>query len=236
MQYSAHVLKQLLRTPLEADMTFQRRILVVEDDPLMGSLMVEALSHQGFETQLCSGAASATKALKAFDPDGVLVDIDLGDGPNGVDLIRIVRSAYPHIAAILLSNHPDLQSAGFRDESLPEGVAYLRKNLLKNTSELVSAIEDVMRGNSSHLRQDLGNKGRLELLTKVQREILEMIAMGMSNAEIARRRKVGISAVEKRASEIFKTFGIDREESVVPRVMATRIYYAEIGAKTRPKT
>ena len=217
-------------------MTFQRRILIVEDDALMGSLIMEALAHQGFETQLCSSATSASKALKTFDPDGVLVDIDLGDGPNGVDLIRVIQSAYPHMAAILLSNHPDLQSAGFRDESLPEGVAYLRKNLLNNTAELVSAIEDVMQGNSSHLRQDLGNKGRLELLTKAQREILEMIALGMSNAEIARRRKVGISAVEKRASEIFKTFGIDREESVVPRVMATRIYFAEIGSKSRPMT
>jgi DNA-binding NarL/FixJ family response regulator len=221
---------------MEVDMTFQRRILIVEDDALMGSLIMEALAHQGFETQLCSSATSASKALKTFDPDGVLVDIDLGDGPNGVDLIRVIQSAYPHMAAILLSNHPDLQSAGFRDESLPEGVAYLRKNLLNNTAELVSAIEDVMQGNSSHLRQDLGNKGRLELLTKAQREILEMIALGMSNAEIARRRKVGISAVEKRASEIFKTFGIDREESVVPRVMATRIYFAEIGSKSRPMT
>jgi len=221
---------------LEAEMTFQRRILVVEDDPLMGSLLVEALAHNGFDTHLCSDAHSATKALKTFDPDGVLVDIDLGDGPNGVDLIRIVKSAYPHIAAILLSNHPDLQSAGFRDESLPEGVAYLRKKLVNNTVELVSAIEDVMQGNLSHLRQDLGDKGLLELLTKTQREILEMIALGLSNAEIARRRKVGISAVEKRASEIFKTFGIDREESVVPRVMATRMYFSEIGSQSGPKT
>ena len=217
-------------------MTFQRRLLVVEDDPFMGSLIVEALAHHGFDTQLCSDALSATKELKSFDPDGVLVDIDLGDGPTGVDLIRIVRNAYPHIAAILRSNHPDSKSAGYREDSIPDGVAYLRKKLLNDIDELVSAIEDVMRGNSSHHRQDRNNKGRLELLTRVQREILEMMAQGMSNAEIARRREVSISAIEKRASEIFKVFGIDREESVVPRVVATRIYFAEIGAQQRPKS
>jgi DNA-binding NarL/FixJ family response regulator len=215
-------------------MKFQRRILVVEDDALMGSLTVAALTHHGFDAQLCGDALSATKALKSFDPDGVLVDIDLGEGPSGVDLIRIVRKAYPHIAAILLSNHPDSKSAGYRDDSIPEGVAYLRKKLVNNTGELISAIEDVMQGNSSHLRQDRSSKGRLDLLTKVQREILEMMALGMSNAEIARRRNVGISTVEKRASEIFKAFGIDREESVVPRVMATRIYFAESGSQSRP--
>jgi DNA-binding NarL/FixJ family response regulator len=221
---------------VEAGMTFKRRILIVEDDALMGSLMVEALARHGFDTHLCCDALSATKALKSFDPDGIIADIDLGDGPSGVDLIRIVRSAYPHISAILLSNYADSRSAGYSEESIPEGVAYLRKKLLNSADELVSAIDDVMQGNSSHLRQDLGNKGRLDLLTKVQREILEMMALGMSNAEIARRRSVGISTVEKRASEIFRTFGIDREESVVPRIMAIRIYFGEMGSQLRPKS
>jgi DNA-binding NarL/FixJ family response regulator len=63
-----------------------------------------------------------------------------------------------------------------------------------------------------------------------------MMALGMSNAEIARRRSVGISTVEKRASEIFRTFGIDREESVVPRIMAIRIYFGEMGSQLRPKS
>lgn len=216
-------------------MKFQRRILVVEDDALMGSLIVKALAHHGFEAQLCTDVISATRALKTFDPDGVLSDIELGDGPTGIDLIRIVRTAYPHVAAILLSKHPDTKSAGLQDDSLPEGVAYLRKNIVNNTDELISAIEDVMQGHSSNHRQDRSNKGSLDLLSKAQREILELMADGFSNAEIARRRNVSLSAVEKRASEIFKVFGIDREENVVPRVMAIRKYFAEMGLQSRHK-
>ena len=63
---------------------FQRRILIVEDDAFMGSLMAGALNNEGFDAKLALSAVAAKRQLKTFDPDVVLVDIDLGEGPNGI--------------------------------------------------------------------------------------------------------------------------------------------------------
>ena len=70
---------------------FQRRILIVEVDVFMGSLMAEALSNQGFRTALAESAVAAKRLVGEFDPDAALVDVNLGDGPNGIEFIRMLR-------------------------------------------------------------------------------------------------------------------------------------------------
>jgi DNA-binding NarL/FixJ family response regulator len=212
---------------------FQRRILIVEDDGFMGSLMVGALHNEGFDAVCSPSALDARKKLKSFDPDVVIVDIDLGEGPSGIDFIQMVRTTRPDIAAILLSKHADSQSAGFSPDSIPDGVAYLRKTLVHDTEALVSSIEETVRGHVANLRQDLASQGLLGLLTKSQREILHMMALGLSNQEIANRRNVSTSNVEQRVSEIFRAFGIVGDGKVVPRVEAIRRYIAVSGVPER---
>lgn len=212
---------------------FQRRILVVEDDAFMGSLMVGALANEGFEAQLAPTAVKAKRLLNSFDPDVVLVDIDLGEGPTGIDFIQVVSKTRPEIAAILLSKHADSASAGLKGAHIPEGVAYLRKSLVHDTQALVDSINDAAKGRANHLRQDRQSKGLLDLLTKTQREILHMMALGLSNKEIAKQREVSLSSVEQRVSEIFKALNIPQDNTVVPRVEAIRRYIAVSGIPER---
>lgn len=212
---------------------FQRRILVVEDDAFKGSLMVGALANEGFEAQLAPTAVKAKRLLNSFDPDVVLVDIDLGEGPTGIDFIQVVSKTRPEIAAILLSKHVDSASAGLKGVHIPEGVAYLRKSLVHDTQALVDSINDAAKGRANHLRQDRQSKGLLDLLTKTQREILHMMALGLSNKEIAKQREVSLSSVEQRVSEIFKALNIPQDNTVVPRVEAIRRYIAVSGIPER---
>lgn len=212
---------------------FQRRILVVEDDAFMGSLMVGALTNEGLIAELAPSAVEAKRKLGQFDPDVVLVDIDLGDGPNGIDFIQVVSKTRPEIAAVLLSKHADSASAGIRGADIPEGVAYLRKSLVHDTKALVNAINEAAKGHAVNLRQDKQSKGSLDLLTKTQREILHLMALGLSNKAIAAQREVSLSSVEQRVSEIFKAFGITQNEAVVPRVEAIRRYIASAGVPER---
>ena len=212
---------------------FQRRILIVEDDAFIGSLMVGALNNEGFDARLALSAVVAKRQLKTFDPDVVLVDIDLGEGPNGIDLIQVVRKLNPAIAAILLSKHADSISAGLQGAHIPEGVAYLRKSLVHDTRELVQSINTAATGHVEHLRQDKEGKGALDLLTKTQREILRMMSLGLSNREIAKQRNVSLSSVEQRISDLFKTLNIAQDGVVVPRVEAIRRYMAVSGVPKR---
>lgn len=211
----------------------QRRVLVVEDDGFMGSLMAGALTTEGFEAICAQSAVEAARTLKTFDPDVVLVDIDLGEGPSGIEFIQMVRKTRPEIAAVLLSKHADSESAGYKPSDIPEGVAYLRKSLVHDAAALVASIDESARGNAERLRQDRESKGALDLLTKSQREILHMMALGLSNAEIARRREVSVSNIEQRITEIFRAFGIHGSGEVVPRVEAIRRYITVCGVPER---
>lgn len=203
---------------------FERRILIVEDDPFISSLLLDALSSKGFAARRAENAVSAKRLVKSFDPDVAIVDIHLGRGPNGIDFIQVLRKTRPEIAAVLLSKHADSESAGLAGVRIPEGVGYLRKSLVHDTDALVESIDAVIKGRAEGLRQDLGNKGDLDLLTKTQREILHLMALGLSNKEIAKRRGVTPSSVEQRATEIYKALDIPQNESVMPRVEAVRRY------------
>lgn len=211
----------------------ETRILIVEDDEFTGSLIMSALAHEGFVTELATSALSAKVALKTFDPDAVLVDIDLGDGPNGIEFIQFVNKSNPEIAQILLSRFGDTVSAGARDARIPDGVAYLRKSVIQSTRGLVEAIRDAIRGQTQDLRHDKHDKGLIQKLTKSQREILQMMAQGLSNKEIAARRNVSLSSVEQLVTGILKAFSLTNDDKIVPRVEAIRIFVSESGLPKR---
>lgn len=209
-----------------ATAVFERRVLIVEDDAFVASLLATALAHEGFAVAVAHSAAEAKRRLAAFDPDLMLVDLDLGEGPTGIDLVTAVSRTRPEIAAIVLSKHPDHISAGAGARELPDTIAYLRKSLVHDTGALVQAIDEVVRGSAARWRHDRIDKGALDLLTSTQRETLHLMALGLSNAEIARRRGVSVSNVEQRVGEIFKALCIATDGTVVPRVEAVRRYIA----------
>ena len=210
-------------------MTFKRRVLIVEDDTFLGSLMVEALSKNGFEADLAESAVLAKRKLASFDPDAVVVDIILGSGPNGIDFINFILKSNPGVAPIVLSKYADTASAGLAESEVPKGVTYLRKSLMLDTASLVSAINQALNDSSMAVRQDKVSKDTLDLLTTAQREILHLMALGLSNKEIARKRGVSVSSIEQRATEIYKTFGIAQDDILMPRVQAIRRYISVAG-------
>ena len=220
--------------PLEGRVTMiTPRVLIVEDDEFTGSLIVSALANEGFDTALATSALAAKKALQTFDPDAVLVDIDLGDGPNGIELVQVIRKSRPEIAVLLLSKYGDTVSAGAKDARIPDGVAYLRKSELHSTRNLVDAIQETMRGRTTTLRHDQARAGLVGSLTKRQREALQMMAQGLTNKEIAARKGVSVSSVEQLVNGVFRAFGLHHDDRVVPRVEAIRIYVAESGLPKR---
>ena len=62
-------------------------VLVVEDEPLVASLLHQVLKDAGFSVQSCNGAVEARAIVREFDPDGALIDVNLPDG-RGTDLLR----------------------------------------------------------------------------------------------------------------------------------------------------
>jgi len=212
---------------------FARRILLVEDDRLLCSSLSDALKGHGFDPRCAYSAAEAKKQLKAFDPDVVVCDIDLGSGPTGIDFISVVRRQRPEVVPILLSKHPDSISAGYDTTDIPDGVAYLRKSLVHDATALVAAIDEAAREHHTPLRHDKTPASVLDTLTKTQRDVLRLMAMGLSNQEISKRRGVSVSAVEQRVTEINRQLGIVTDGTTVPRVLAIREYITVAGIPKR---
>jgi|TARA_B110000971_G_scaffold172280_1_gene177134 DNA-binding NarL/FixJ family response regulator len=208
---------------------FTRKVLVVEDDQFMGSLISQALSSAGFETKHVISAVEAKRSIGAFDPDIALIDIDLGDGPNGIDLVHMLLRIYPGVKLVILSTLADAKSAGLGALDVPAGVTYLRKSLIHDVNEFISTIELVIGDNNPEIRQDLEVARQFDGVSKVQREILHMMSLGLSNREIASRRKVSLSNIEQRLTEIYKALEIAKSEATVPRVEAILKYLSMTG-------
>jgi len=123
------------------DRQWLRRLLLVDDDPLMTRLLCEVLEQKGFEVDAAHSVASARDALLAFDPDIALVDLELGGGPSGVDLAHLIHERHPGVVIIILTRYPDLATAGFSDASLPPGAGFIRKDLVEDPDQIVAAID-----------------------------------------------------------------------------------------------
>jgi DNA-binding NarL/FixJ family response regulator len=212
---------------------FTRRVLLVDDDRLLCSSLAQALTGYGFDPLCAFSAKEAKKQLVAFDPDVVICDIDLGSGPTGIDLINVLRRQRPTVVAMLLSKHPDSVSAGYTTSDIPDGVAYLRKSLVHDTKALVEAIDQAAKEHAAPLRHDKTPSSILDSLTRTQRDVLRLMALGLSNQEISKQRGVSLSAVEQRITEINRQLGITPDGTTVPRVLAIREYITAAGVPKR---
>ena len=209
-----------------------RKLLLVEDEPMVASLLREALEGAGFEVRAAESALEATNTARGFDPDIAVLDINLGAGANGVDLAFILHKQYPGIALVLLTKHPDLRTAGFSKNDVPAGCGFIRKDMINDSRHIVQAIEEVI-SNQKRVRQDVDPDRPLGNLTRIQVDVLRMVAQGYTNAEISRRRHTSVRAVEQLLNAIFAALEIEVDGPVNPRVEVARRFIAAAGIPER---
>ena len=214
-------------------MTGTRRLLVVEDEPLMASLLAQALSSAGFDVATASDVLQARAEIRDFDPDGVLLDISLGDGPSGLDLAHVLHSQRPDIAILVLTKYPDPRAAGVAVDDLPPNCGFLRKDLVKNTDYLLEAINTVLADRPRDVRHDLEEGKPLGQLSAKHVEVLRLMATGYTNDYIAQVKGASQSTVERWTVEIFRALGIETKGNVNPRVEAVRRFIAAAGVPDR---
>lgn len=211
----------------------KRKLLVVEDEPMVAALLQEMLSHEGFEMRVAHSANDAVSITKEFDPDVAILDINLGRGANGVDLAFILSRQHPGIALLLLTQHPDLRTAGFDEKDLPPGCGFLRKDAVVSTRSILDAVEALISSSSDEIRGDVDPSRPLGNLTQTQVEVLRMVSQGYTNQEIANRRNTSTRAVEQVLNAVFLALGIDTDGGINPRVEAVRRFIAAAGTPNR---
>ena len=213
--------------------TSKRRILIVEDEPLMSALLQQSLTSADFEVEAAIDAAQARKKIEAFDPDILLLDISLGDGPSGLHLAHAIDKTRPDIAILILTKHPDAKSATSEGLDIPARVGFLRKHLVNDVNYLLNAIEKVLSDRSSEVRQDFQSESPINNLSEQAVMILSLIAQGFSNNQIATRTKLSVKSVERWIDIIYKELEITKSGEINQRVEAARRYYMIAGIPER---
>ena len=202
-----------------------RSVLVVEDEPLLRELIASALESKGFVVFTAATAADAKRAFQSNDPDGLIIDVDLGMGPNGFDLADVLRRITPDVPILFLTNLPDPRFVDRDADGIPPGVSYLRKASVSDIDTLVEALDTTLRGvQGDDLRHDRDRRRPLGNLTRKQVAVLRLLADGKTNAQIAEARGTTIKAVEDTIHRISIVLGFDPKVNGNARVTIARRY------------
>ena len=212
----------------------QRTVLVVEDDRLLASLVATMLEGEGFAVHTAHDVAGATELLKMIEPDVAVLDVNLGDGPSGIQLGQLMAIKYPGVGIVFLTQFPDLKAAGIDPTALPKGAAVAGKDRLDAGKDLLDAIDSVLASDKTPVRHDSEQDTSLTHLTSHQLEVLKQVASGMTNHAIAQKNNTTERSVERTLHNIFSRLGIEQSVTTNPRVEATRRYIAHLGLPPRP--
>lgn len=208
---------------------WKRRVLVVEDDPFTSALLKKMLEGAGFATETADSALGAKSKVEKFDPDLAILDVQLGDGPSGLDLAFALNASRPDLGLLILTRHPTEIKQSQAAQVLPESAGFLRKDLINDTEYLLEAIEAVLSDQSGLVKSAAVVEHPLTHLTSKQLEVLRMVAAGYSNGAIAQARNTGQPAVEVMLSNIYRALGIAGDEASNSRVLAARKYIEVFG-------
>jgi DNA-binding NarL/FixJ family response regulator len=202
-------------------------LLVVDDDPFTRSVLGPALATRGWTVTLCASAAEAMAEVTRRPMDAALVDLDLGPGPDGVDLAVALRRRFPALPIVILTSYQSPQLLDIGHDTLPMGVRYV----VKSSVEQLDDLDDQLRTAMRHPLDVTVSSRQAVLTTSGQRlsdrqlDIMRQVAAGHGNAEIAAQLGMGEAAVEKAVARLIRQLGLDRDPRRNKRVLVAEAYF-----------
>jgi len=211
------------------------RVFLLDDHEIVRRGLIDLLSSTA-DITVVGEAATAGEALRripAARPDVAVLDARLPDG-NGIDVCRDIRSAHPEVRCVILTSYDD-------DEALFAAVmagasGYLLKQIAGNS--LLDAVRAVAAGRSlmdpavtgrllDRLRHPAEPDPRVSELTPREREILDLIAEGLSNKQIGARLFLAEKTVKNYVSSLLAKLHMQRRTQAA-------VFGAEIGRSESP--
>ncbi|GAB2656097.1 response regulator transcription factor [Kribbella swartbergensis] len=204
------------------------RIVIAEDQVLLREGLKMLFADGGHEVVATLGDADGlVAAVASYRPDLVVADIRMPPSfsDEGARAAEVVKTQYPEVGVLLLSQHIEtthvvgLVSLG--------GFGYLLKDRVLDVGEFLAAAERVARGGSALDPQVVaglvarrGDTDPLAALTDRERDVLELMAEGLTNSGIARRLFLSERTVEAHVRHVFTKLGLPDSEDGHRRVLA----------------
>ncbi len=218
------------------------RVAIAEDHYLVREGTRRALEDSG-EVEVVAAVGTPGEledAVARLVPDVVVTDIRMPPSHHteGIDAAHRIRAAHPDVGVVVLSQYADATYALDLLRDGTAGRAYLLKERVGDPRQLVHAVREVA-GGGSVVDPDVvaalvgGNAQRersaLAHLTERERDVLEQMAQGRTNAAIAQQLHLSESSVEKYATSIFAKLGLRDEPQTHRRVAAVLAFLRDAG-------
>jgi DNA-binding NarL/FixJ family response regulator len=213
------------------------RVVVADDDVLLREGLASLLDRSGFDVVGQAGDATALlDMVRELQPALAVVDIRMPptNTTEGLDAAKTIKHEWPDVAILVLSSHVDVDHAM---ELLAGGhsIGYLLKSRVTDVAEFVDTVARIANGASvvdPALVQELVSARRrddpLAALSTREREVLTLMAEGLSNAGIGRRLWVTEGTVEKHVRSILTKLDLAETGDDHRRVRAVIMYLDSI--------
>ncbi len=210
------------------------RVVVGDDVLLMREGIVKVLEEAGHEVVAQAGDVAGILAEVAMhQPDAAVIDIRMPPThtTEGLQAAEQIGTTHPGTGILILSQYIEPEYATTLVAEYPEGVGYLLKERIFDPAVLTDALRRIAEGECvidptivSRLMQRRRRRDPLGELTGREREVLALMAEGLSNAAIAARLVVTERTVEAHATQIFSKLGLEPSQQSHRRVLATLAY------------
>jgi DNA-binding NarL/FixJ family response regulator len=210
------------------------RIVIAEDSAILRDGLVGLLTDRGHEVLAAVSDGDALRAaVTAHHPDVCVVDIRMPPSftDEGLRAAIAIRREQPEVGVLVFSQYVETRYAAELLAGSARGVGYLLKDRVADVREFVDDLARVAAGGTALdpevVAQLLGatrHGDSLAALTPREREVLQRMAEGMSNAGIAAELVISDRAVEKHVANIFMKFGMPPSEGENRRVLAVLRY------------
>ena len=209
------------------------RVILADDDVLLREGVASLLARSGFDVAAQAGdAEELVCAIREQPPQLAIIDIRMPPThtAEGLDAALQIRREFPDVAMLLLSAHVEVEHAlelldGGR------GIGYLLKSRVTDVADFIDTARRIADGASvidPALIQELVSARRrddpLAALSNREREVLVLMAEGLSNGGIARRMWITEGTVEKHVKSILSKLGLADTADDHRRVRAVIMY------------
>jgi DNA-binding NarL/FixJ family response regulator len=214
--------------------------VIAEDQVLLRDGLERLFEDSGHAVVAAVGDADRLRgAVSEYVPDLAVVDVRMPPThtDEGIRAARWIRDAHPDVGVLVLSQH--VESAGVVDLVSQGGFGYLLKDRVLDVADFVEAAERVARGGSaldpkvvsSLVGGERGTDG-LAVLSAREREVLGLMAEGLTNSAIARRLVLTERTVEGHVRSVLMKLDLPAGEDAHRRVLAV-IAYLRAAEATR---
>lgn len=212
-------------------------VIIADDSVLLRDGLVRLMEDADIE--VLAAVADADELLDAMTeqtPDLVVVDVRMPPThtDEGLRAALTIRDTYPGVAVLVLSQYVEERYASELLTGEVGGVGYLLKDRVVDVEEFVASLRRVAAGGSAVdaevVGQILGRSRRtseLDRLTPREREVLEAMAEGLSNAGIAGKLVISGGAVEKHIGNVFSKLDLEPADAAHRRVLAVLAFLGD---------